>query len=362
MTTGQAAAAAPTRAERDALDRALAIAARGPRGLNPQVGCVILAADGTVLAEGWHRGAGTPHAEVDALSHLSAGAAHGATAVVTLEPCNHTGRTGPCAVAIVDAGIARVVYAVADPGEASSGGADRLRAGGVDVVHAADDRADALVDDWRFAMRHGRPRVTVKWAQSLDGRAAAADGTSQWITGPEARAHVHRQRSLHDAIAVGTGTVLADDPQLTARVPLVDGSDDPGAPQPLPVVVGHRDVPPSARLRDHPRRYVQVHGLPGEWLATLWREHGIQALYVEGGPTLASAVVAAGLADRIHCYVAPTLLGGPRTAMADVGVATIDEQLLLDDVRVEPLGRDLLVIAVPRPATIRPAATAAKEG
>lgn len=362
MATEQVAAAAPTRAEREALDRALVVAEQGPRGHNPQVGCVILAADGTVLAEGWHRGAGTPHAEVDALSHLSREAVRGATAVVTLEPCNHTGRTGPCAEALVAAGVARVVYAVVDPGDASSGGARRLRDAGVDVVHAADARAEALVDDWRFAQRHHRPRVTVKWAQSLDGRAAAADGTSRWITGPEARAHVHRQRSLHDAIAVGTGTMLADDPQLTARVALADGSDDPATPQPLPVVVGARSVPDVARLRDHPRAFVQVAGAPADWLGDLWRERGTQTVYVEGGPTLASAVVAAGLADRIHCYVAPTLLGGPRTAMADVGVATIDEQLLLDDLHVEALGRDLLVTAVIRRATIRPAATAAKEG
>ncbi len=362
VATGQVAAAAPTGAERAALDLAVAIAPQGPRGRNPQVGCVILDADGAVLAEGWHRGAGTPHAEVDALSQLSSGAARGATAVVTLEPCNHTGRTGPCAEALIAAGVARVVYAVVDPGKASSGGAQRLRDAGVDVVHAPHDDAELLIDDWRFAMATGRPRVTVKWAQSLDGRAAAADGTSRWITGHEARAHVHRQRSLHDAIAVGTGTLIADDPQLTARVPLPDGTDDPATPQPLPVVVGHRSVPSFARLRDHPRPHAHVHGLPNEWLQELWRKHGIQTVYVEGGPTLASAVVAAGLADRIHCYVAPTLLGGPRTAMADVGVATIDEQLLLDDVQVEPLGRDLLVSATVRPATIRPAATAAKEG
>lgn len=361
MATGQA-AAAPTRAEREALDRALAIAEHGPRGRNPQVGCVILGADGAVLAEGWHRGAGTPHAEVDALSHLSPDDARGATAVVTLEPCNHTGRTGPCTEALAAAGVARVLYAVADPGVASSGGAQRLRAAGVEVVHAPDARADALVDDWTFAMQHDRPRVTAKWAQSLDGRAAAADGTSRWITGPEARAHVHLQRSLHDAIAVGTGTVIADDPQLTARVPLADGTDDPATSQPLPVVVGTRPVPAGARLHDHPRSFVQVVGTPAEWLAALWADHGIQTVYVEGGPTLASAVVAAGLADRVHCYVAPTLLGGPRTALADVGVATIDEQLLLDDVQVEALGRDLLVSAIPRPASIRPAATAAKEG
>ncbi|MFC7431183.1 MULTISPECIES: bifunctional diaminohydroxyphosphoribosylaminopyrimidine deaminase/5-amino-6-(5-phosphoribosylamino)uracil reductase RibD [unclassified Agrococcus] len=351
------AGSAPTQAERAALERALALAPRGPRGQNPQVACVLLSPAGDVLAEGWHHGAGTPHAEVEALAQAAPASVRGATAVVTLEPCNHTGRTGPCAEALLAAGVSRIVYAVADPGDASAGGAQRLAAAGVDVVHAPDDRAEALVDDWRFAITHGRPRVTVKWAQSLDGRAAAADGTSQWITGPEARAHVHAQRSLHDAIAVGTGTVLADDPRLTARVARPDGTDDAEAPQPLPVVVGTRPVPSGARLEAHPRAFVQVDGPPAEWLAALWRDRGIQTVYVEGGPTLASAIVAAGLCDRIHCYVAPTLLGGARTAVGDVGVASIAEQLLLDDVQVEALGRDLLVTA-----TIRPAATAAKEG
>src|SRR5688500_10840380 len=158
-------------AEHDAMRRALELAVRGPRGVNPQVGAVLLSPDGEILAEGWHRGAGTPHAEVDALSHLAPGAARGATAVVTLEPCNHTGRTGPCAQALIAAGVARVVYAVADPGDHSSGGADRLRAAGVDVesgLFAAE--AAALLDAWLTVQRLGRPHVTVKWAQSLDGR------------------------------------------------------------------------------------------------------------------------------------------------------------------------------------------------
>ncbi|GAA2171555.1 bifunctional diaminohydroxyphosphoribosylaminopyrimidine deaminase/5-amino-6-(5-phosphoribosylamino)uracil reductase RibD [Agrococcus versicolor] len=350
MATGQAAATA-TGAEREALDRAIALALRGPRTHNPQVGCVVLGADGTVLAEGHHRGAGTVHAEVDALSQLAPGAARGATAVVTLEPCDHVGRTGPCSEALIAAGVARVVYAVSDPGTASSGGAARLAAAGVDVVRSPDDRAEAVVADWCFAMRHGRPHVTVKWAQSLDGRAAAADGSSRWITGERARAHVHAQRAAHDAIAVGTGTVLADDPALTAR------TDDPSAPQPLPVVVGARDVPADARVRAHPRGLVQLEGAPDVVLAALWREHGVQTLYVEGGPTLASALLAAGLVDAIHCYVAPTLLGGGRTALGDLGIATIADRLLLDDVALEHLGDDLLLTA-----TIRPAATAAKEG
>ena len=326
-------------AERDAMARARELALQGPRGVNPQVGAVILSPDGRTLAEGWHRGAGTPHAEVDALSRLAPGIARGATAVVTLEPCNHTGRTGPCAVALIDAGITRVVYAAADPGESSSGGSARLIGAAVDVDRLDEAEGEALIADWLFVQRTGRPRVTVKWAQSLDGRAAAADGTSQWITGPEARAHVHRERSAHDAIAVGTGTVLADDPQLTARI---EGSPD--APQPIPVVFGEREVPAGAAIRLHPKGLRTAgHELERELFSLA--ADGIQTLYVEGGPTLASAFIRAGLADRLTVYLAPTLLGGPRTALDHLGVETIDEQRRLTVTRLEQLGRDLLVEA-----------------
>ncbi|WP_206447384.1 bifunctional diaminohydroxyphosphoribosylaminopyrimidine deaminase/5-amino-6-(5-phosphoribosylamino)uracil reductase RibD [Agrococcus sp. KRD186] len=328
-----------TAAERDAMARARVLALQGPRSTNPQVGAVILAADGRTLAEGFHRGTGSPHAEVDALSQLAPDEAAGATAIVTLEPCNHTGRTGPCAIALIDAGIARVVYGASDPGDESSHGATRLREAGVEIDRLDVPEADALIADWLFVQRTGRPRVTIKWAQSLDGRAAAADGTSRWITGPEARAHVHRERSAHDAIAVGTGTVLADDPRLTARI---DGVEHP--PQPVPVVFGERAIPDEAAVRNHPRGHRTAgHDLERE-LAAL-AASGLQSLYVEGGPTLASAFIRAGLADRLTVYIAPTLLGGPRTAIDAIGVGTIDEQRRLTVTRLEQLGRDLLVEA-----------------
>jgi diaminohydroxyphosphoribosylaminopyrimidine deaminase/5-amino-6-(5-phosphoribosylamino)uracil reductase len=308
---------------------------------------VILGADGGILAEGWHRGAGTAHAEVDALSKFAPGAGRGATAVVTLEPCNHTGRTGPCAVALIEAGIGRVVYAVADPGEDSSGGDDRLRAAGIDVEAGvlADEATDFLAD-WLVVARLGRPFLTVKWASSLDGRAAAADGSSQWITGPEARADVHRRRSESDAIIVGTGTVLADDPSLTAR-------DSAGAlleSQPVPVVIGTRPTPDAAALRAHPREplFYETNDLPVV-LADL-RERGIRRAFVEGGPTLASAFVAANLVDEYLVYLAPTLLGGSRLALGDIGVTRIGEQRRLSLRSVERLGDDLLLVAQPETA------------
>jgi diaminohydroxyphosphoribosylaminopyrimidine deaminase/5-amino-6-(5-phosphoribosylamino)uracil reductase len=332
-------------AERGAMRRALELAARGPVGVNPQVGAVLLSPSGEVLAEGWHRGAGTPHAEVDALSRLAPGKARGATAVVTLEPCNHTGRTGPCSVALLEAGVARVVYALEDPNRVAAGGAERLRAGGVSVeAGVGADEARALLDGWLTVQRLGRPFVTVKWAQSLDGRAAADDGTSQWITGPAARADVHRRRAQADAIAVGTGTVLADDPSLTARRD--DGSLYDA--QPTPVVIGARPVPEDATLRRHPRAplFYPSHELTAV-LADL-REQGVQRVFVEGGPTLASAFVAAGLADELLVYVAPVLLGGRRLALGDIGVGSIDTARRLHVSSLQPLGDDLLVVAHPR--------------
>lgn len=333
-----------------AMRRALSLATHGPAvGENPQVGCVLLDAAGTVVAEGWHRGAGTDHAEVDALSHLAD--AGGLTAVVTLEPCNHTGRTGPCAQALIDAGIARVVYALDDPNPIAGGGADRLRAAGVEVICGVlADEADELLRPWLTSVRLGRPFVTVKWASTLDGRAAAADGSSQWITGTAARQRVHEQRAAHDAIAVGTGTVLADDPSLTARG---DGGELL-AHQPIPVVFGETPVPTDARLRQHPAGLIEIgHRDLGTALHDL-HERGIRRLYVEGGPALASAFLRAGLVDEVLVYLAPLLLGGPRTALDDLGVTTMSEALALRIHRIETLGDDLLVVARPRsphPAT-----------
>ena len=241
------------RHEADAMRRAIELSRRGPaNGANPRVGCVILDAAGRVIAEGWHRGRGTAHAEVAALDDLAdRSLAVGATAVVTLEPCNHTGATGPCSEALIDAGVGRVVYAVADPGASSSGGGDRLRSAGIDVeTGLLADEAEANIRPWLIAMRRGTPFVTVKWASSLDGRAAAADGTSRWITGASARADVHRRRAEAGAIAVGTGTVFSDDPSLTARDP--DGGEL--SEQPIPVIVGRRSVPRDSRVLARIRR------------------------------------------------------------------------------------------------------------
>lgn len=338
-----------------AMRRALELAARGRRTRNPQVGALLLSPGGETLAEGWHHGAGTAHAEVDALSHLDS--AVGATAIVTLEPCNHTGRTGPCAEALIAAGVARVVYALPDPGTSEGGGAERLRAAGIDVeAGVLGDEARAFLDPWLTARDLDRPHVTVKWAQSLDGRAAAADGTSQWITGSVARADVHRRRAEADAIVVGTGTVVADDPALTARDPETSA---PFGMQPVPVVIGTRPVPETARIHAHPRTPIvhATHDLAAV-LDDLF-DRGLYRVFVEGGPTLASAFLASGFADEVLTYIAPTLIGGPRTALTDVGVTTISEQRRFAIMSVDTLGDDLLLIA--RPASADPSSPSATE-
>ncbi|WP_240607312.1 bifunctional diaminohydroxyphosphoribosylaminopyrimidine deaminase/5-amino-6-(5-phosphoribosylamino)uracil reductase RibD [Cryobacterium aureum] len=328
-----------------AMRRALELAAHGPAtGVNPRVGCVVVNPAGEILAEGWHRGAGTRHAEVDALAQLAPDAAHGSTVVVTLEPCNHVGRTGPCAQALIEAGVARVVYSVTDPGEHSCGGAERLRAAGIDVQGGLlADVGEAFLGDWLSAARLGRPFVTVKWASSLDGRAAAADGSSRWITGAEARLDVHRRRSASDTILVGTGTVLADDPALTAR----DADGGLLARQPVPVVVGRREVPASAALFAHPQQPLFFDGLDLSALLADLHTRAVRSVFIEGGPTVASAFVAAGLVDEYLAYLAPTLIGGPRLAITDIGVATIGEQRRLSIHSLDRLGDDVLIVARP---------------
>jgi diaminohydroxyphosphoribosylaminopyrimidine deaminase/5-amino-6-(5-phosphoribosylamino)uracil reductase len=307
---------------------------------------VLVTPDGAVLAEGWHRGAGAPHAEVAALADATARgvSVRGATAVVTLEPCNHTGRTGPCAPALLGAGIARVAYSVADPNPVAAGGARYLRSHGVEVVGGVlRTTGEELLRTWLHAVRNARPFVTLKLATSLDGRIAAADGSSRWITSAESRAHAHRVRADVDAIAVGTGTVLADDPSLTART--ADG--DLAAHQPLRVVVGLRDVPEGARLRGSGGELVDVrtHSVTAVLAALNVLE--VRHLLVEGGPTLASAFLRAGVVDEVHAYVAPVLLGSGGSAVLDLGISTIGDALRLVTREVRTFGPDVLLVATP---------------
>ena len=323
-----------------AMQRALRAAASpdAPPGPNPRVGCVILSPDGDVLAEGHHRGAGSAHAEVDALANLAAtgASARGATVLVTLEPCNHQGRTGPCVQALLDAGVAEVIYAQDDPTEQAGGGAAALEAAGVRVRRGlCAQEAGRLNRPWLLAVTRGRPMVTWKLAATLDGRIAADDGTSRWITPVAARHDAHRLRRQCDAIMVGTGTALADDPALTVRDEA--GQPAPAHLQPLRVVVGSRSLPPTSRVLADDHYLLLPDHDPRAVLAVL-AEREIRHVLLEGGPTLATAFLRAGLVDRVVAYMAPALLGAGAAALADFGAATITDALRLSHPRVEVLG------------------------
>ncbi|MEV4628730.1 bifunctional diaminohydroxyphosphoribosylaminopyrimidine deaminase/5-amino-6-(5-phosphoribosylamino)uracil reductase RibD [Micromonospora sp. NPDC049523] len=341
-----------------AMRRAIELAARGlgSTSPNPVVGCVLLDADGELVGEGFHAYAGGPHAEIVALAQAGA-RARGGTAVVTLEPCDHTGRTGPCTGALIRAGVARVVIGVGDPNLVASGGAETLRAAGVEVeigVRAAEVEAGNIA--WLTAVRRGRPYVIWKYASTLDGRSAAADGTSMWITSEAARMDVHALRGTVDAVIAGVGTVIADDPRLTARN-LRDGSL--AIRQPLRVVVDSSGrTPADARVRDGAARTwvvttadlgankddrVDLEAL----LAELY-QRGVRAALLEGGPTLAGAFLALGLVDKVIGYVAPKLLGAGPAALADAGPRTISEVIDLDFVDITQVGPDLRITALPR--------------
>ncbi|MBB5832966.1 bifunctional diaminohydroxyphosphoribosylaminopyrimidine deaminase/5-amino-6-(5-phosphoribosylamino)uracil reductase RibD [Brachybacterium aquaticum] len=326
-----------TEAERAALHHALDLAAAPgvPAGPNPRVGCVLLAPDGRILGEGRHRGAGTAHAEVDALRSAT-GPVRGATALVTLEPCDHHGRTGPCTQALRDAGIARVVVARRDPNPVAAGGLDTLREAGIDVAVSEDPqltaRAEELLRGWEHGLVHHRPLVTAKLALTLDGRAAAADGTSRWITGPAARAEVHDLRECCDAVLVGTGTARLDAPQLTARHE--DGTLR--ARQPLRVVMGEGEAPALPTLPGAGEALRLRTRDPEAALEDLF-DRGIRHVLVEGGPTLAAAFLTAGLVDELIVHLAPSLLGAGPAGIGDLGITTITDRLDLELRDLRPL-------------------------
>lgn len=313
--------------------------AKGRTSPNPPVGAVLIDDRGEVVGVGRTQPVGGAHAEVMAL-RAAGPAARGATAVVTLEPCAHTGRTGPCTQALLDAGIARLIYVHSDPNPVASGGAEFLAERGVEVAHTAPVPGieDALVP-WLGATRLGRPHVTLKFAQTLDGFTAAADGTSQWITGEAARAAVHEDRARRDAILIGTGTALADNPSLTARRP--DGTlcDT----QPRRVVVGSRDIAAAGDATSNLQRLgAEQYPDIATALDSLW-ESGARDVLVEGGAGLASAFVEADLVDAIQAYIAPTLLGAGRGVLAHPVAQTLADAARFELAGIRQAGGDVLL-------------------
>jgi diaminohydroxyphosphoribosylaminopyrimidine deaminase/5-amino-6-(5-phosphoribosylamino)uracil reductase len=353
-------------AEIDAMEAALDAALQGPRGANPLVGAVVVGPDGQQLVTGYHRGAGTAHAEADAIAQAAMKGIDlsGSTMVVTLEPCNHCGRTGPCAQAIIDAGIASVVYAVDDPHDPAAGGAATLRAAGVNVRSGLSARAAfELNRRWFEAVLAKRPFVTLHIAQTLDSRIAAADGTSQWISSPESLADNHGLRSRVDAILVGTQTLLVDNPRLTAR----DASGEAAGSQPLRAVMGLRGIPADAAIHGDDGRVLHLPTRdPHEALDQLFSA-GVRHLMVEGGSRILSAFLAAGLVDELIVYLAPTLLGSGTAALGDLGITTLAQAQSWEwdqasGGAVQTLGRDLRLHLFPgEPAPAPQEGAAAQE-
>lgn len=360
------------------MNKALALAQRGQgcASPNPMVGAVVLDAQGQIVGQGWHQGPGTPHAEVIALDQAG-DQARGGTLYVTLEPCSHHGRTPPCVDRVIAAGIRRVVAAMGDPNPLVDGrGFERLRQAGITVEVGLMEKEARLVNrafvTW---IVQKRPYVALKLAHSLDGNAATRTGDSQWITSPESRRHAHQVRANVDAIIVGIGTVLADDPLLTARPP------DGAVRQPLRIIVDSQArLPQNARCLVEPggQTWVAVSGLaPKERVrglesagARVWVSPGedmqvdleallshlaqleVTHLLVEGGPTLRGSFYDAELVDEVHAYIAPLLIGG-RDALGSLlgeGRAELASATTLTDTRWQELGPDLYLYGrVPRP-------------
>jgi len=363
--------------DRHCMAMALGLARRGwyTARPNPRVGCVI-ARDGRVVAEGYHHRAGEPHAEINALA-VAGASARGATAYVTLEPCNHQGRTGPCSQALIAAGISELVYAMADPHRAASGGLDSLRAVGVAVRGPLlEAEARALNPGFIKRCESGLPRVTVKLAMSVDGRTAMASGESQWITGPAARRDVQRLRAASDAVITGVGTVLRDDPALTVRAGELglDNGEDIARQPPLRVIVDSAlRTPAAARLLQLPGpvliatryadRQVDFSGAPnapelqafgaaagGVDLTALLRElarRECSEVLVEAGAELAGAFVAAGLADRLVVYMAPKLMGSNARPLLTLPLDAMGDSIGLTITEICAVGDDWRITAVP---------------
>jgi diaminohydroxyphosphoribosylaminopyrimidine deaminase/5-amino-6-(5-phosphoribosylamino)uracil reductase len=319
------------------MQRAIALSENGlgRTAPNPIVGAVIVAADGTVIAEGFHDRASSPdHAEVVALK-IAGDKARGATMYVTLEPCNHTGTTAPCTQAIIDAGIKSVVYAVSDPNPVAAGGAAVLKAAGIEVIAGVGvDEATHSNRAWLTKIIKGRPFISWKVAATLDGKVAASDGTSQWITNEASRGDVQKVRRTVDAIMVGTQTVIADNPHLVPH-------DGAAIKNPLRIVCGTQELPKGAQVFDSaaPTKVIASKDLEvvaAELLAT-----GVNHILLESGPTLATALLQAGMLDELMLYQGASVLGAGKSFIADFGITTVNNAMSMQRISTETFGDDV---------------------
>jgi diaminohydroxyphosphoribosylaminopyrimidine deaminase/5-amino-6-(5-phosphoribosylamino)uracil reductase len=298
----------------------------------PLVGAVITNASGEVLGEGFHQGG--DHAEVIALNAAKEIPA-GSIIYISLEPCNHHGKTPPCVDAIINAGIEKVVYAVADPNPAAAGGADHLRAAGIKVESGIGEVQSRLENRaWLTKMELGRPRITWKIASTMDGKVAASDGSSKWITGELARTDVAQMRSQVDAIVTSTATVIADDPLMTSKG---------FGKNPVRIVMGTSQLNPAMQIFDDAAETVLIKSRNFDELFALAKERGFNELLIESGPTLGTALLRENLIDEIVLFQAPTLLGSGTPSIGDLGITNISGRLDFEISDVEVIGSDLKI-------------------
>lgn len=302
---------------------------------NPIVGAVITSASGEFISEGFHQGA--DHAEVIAIKAASNIPA-GAIIYVTLEPCNHQGKTPPCTDAIIEAGIKKVVYAISDPNPIASGGADTLRAAGIAVT--ADLMASEAAFDnraWLTKIEMQRPRITWKIASTMDGRVAAADGSSKWITGEPARRDVALLRSQVDAILTSTATVKADNPLLTSK----------GVGRnPIRIVMGNSEISPESQILNSEAETIVIKSHDPQELINFASKRGFNHILIESGPTFGTALLSAGLIDEVILYQAPTFFGSGTPSISELGVTTISDRLDFEIADVEVIGADLKITLI----------------
>jgi diaminohydroxyphosphoribosylaminopyrimidine deaminase / 5-amino-6-(5-phosphoribosylamino)uracil reductase len=345
--------------DRRMMRRALALAKKGVgrTSPNPAVGAVVCDRRGRVIATGWHKKAGTDHAEVVALRKLGF-RARGATLYVTLEPCAHTGKTPPCTEAVLRAGVGRVVVAMRDPFPLVNGrGIKQLRAAGVRVdIGLFEDEARALNEAWLHRLATGRPFVTLKLAETLDGKIATRTGDSRWVSSPAARKLVHQMRDRNDAVLVGAQTILTDDPQLTTRG--ISGGRDPlriildgelrtpAKARALPAIIltdANANRKRAAALARAGATVLTMHDL-AEGMRVM-AKGGICSILCEGGSETAASLLEAGLADRVVFFIAPKIAGGKQAvpSVGGLGIRTMDQAIELRDVRLRRVGPDVII-------------------
>jgi diaminohydroxyphosphoribosylaminopyrimidine deaminase/5-amino-6-(5-phosphoribosylamino)uracil reductase len=299
---------------------------------NPNVSAAIYSPDGALIADGFHnRKVSIDHAEVVALKKAGS-AARGATMVVTLEPCAHTGTTPPCTQAIIDAGIAKVTYTVIDPNPIASGGGQLLRAAGIEVEYRESAHLAYVQRAWLHKEVTGRPLMIWKVATTVDGKVAASDGTSQWITGPESREDVQSLRAQSDAILIGTNTAIVDNPHLIPRGHTA---------RPVRIISGEQEVPATNRIFDEEARTIFVKSKSIPELMQVLTNEGFNQVLVEAGPTLGSALMASGNIDELIIYQAPKMLGAGKEFVSRLGISTLDDHLKLELISVRQLGSDI---------------------